>query len=208
MSVNPSLQALAMAMSTVCIHVFGDVPSAPLVGFFQVSAFTNDTVTRVYFFRLLRFKWDIFLLVSKVVKWVLFKGEYKHVIHLLCALLSITGLGSKLALDVPHFNIHILPSCCHLGSWYVYMPYFLALSVQTTTSIRLYCLVYMFDFMLSLFIPSRFVMSTHPLNIFYTFYSEILNDLIVGVAGMFFFAVDGETTGTKNSSEARLLTSE
>lgn len=35
-TVNPSLQALAMAMSTVCIHVFGDVPSSPLVGLFQV----------------------------------------------------------------------------------------------------------------------------------------------------------------------------
>ena len=35
-SVNPNLQALAMAMSTVCIHIFGDVPSAPLVGLFQV----------------------------------------------------------------------------------------------------------------------------------------------------------------------------
>ncbi|KAG0605674.1 hypothetical protein M758_9G078900 [Ceratodon purpureus] len=34
-SVNPNLQALAMAMSTVCIHIFGDVPSAPLVGLFQ-----------------------------------------------------------------------------------------------------------------------------------------------------------------------------
>lgn len=35
-SVDPGLQALAMAMSTVCIHVFGDVPSAPIVGFLQV----------------------------------------------------------------------------------------------------------------------------------------------------------------------------
>jgi len=34
-SVNPNLQALAMAISTVCIHVFGDVPSAPIVGLFQ-----------------------------------------------------------------------------------------------------------------------------------------------------------------------------
>lgn len=34
-SVHPSLKALAMAMSTVCIHVFGDVPSSPLVGLLQ-----------------------------------------------------------------------------------------------------------------------------------------------------------------------------
>ncbi|KAG0562247.1 hypothetical protein KC19_9G130000 [Ceratodon purpureus] len=34
-SVSPNLQALAMAMSTVCIHVLGDVPSAPIVGAIQ-----------------------------------------------------------------------------------------------------------------------------------------------------------------------------
>ncbi|KAL8195292.1 hypothetical protein R6Q57_025695 [Mikania cordata] len=34
-SVKPSLKPLAMAMSTVCIHVFGDVPSSPLVGVMQ-----------------------------------------------------------------------------------------------------------------------------------------------------------------------------
>ncbi|KAL3538745.1 hypothetical protein ACH5RR_002111 [Cinchona calisaya] len=34
-SVNPNLRALSMAMSTVAIHIFGDVPSAPLVGVFQ-----------------------------------------------------------------------------------------------------------------------------------------------------------------------------
>lgn len=87
MSVNPSLQALAMAMSTVCIHVFGDVPSAPLVGFFQ--------------------------------DWV--------------------------------------------QNW------------------RLTCLI----------LTSIFYLAA-----------------AIWAVGMFFFAVDGETTGTKNSSEARLLTSE
>ncbi|KAI7739573.1 hypothetical protein M8C21_016150, partial [Ambrosia artemisiifolia] len=34
-SVEPTLKPLAMAMSTVCIHVFGDVPSSPLVGVMQ-----------------------------------------------------------------------------------------------------------------------------------------------------------------------------
>ncbi|KAK7246672.1 hypothetical protein RIF29_41542 [Crotalaria pallida] len=34
-SVDPSLRPLSMAMSTVAIHVFGDVPSSPLVGILQ-----------------------------------------------------------------------------------------------------------------------------------------------------------------------------
>ncbi|KAH9620806.1 hypothetical protein KSS87_012575 [Heliosperma pusillum] len=34
-SVKPSLRPLSMAMSTVSIHIFGDVPSAPLVGVLQ-----------------------------------------------------------------------------------------------------------------------------------------------------------------------------
>ncbi|EOA12509.1 hypothetical protein CARUB_v10026332mg [Capsella rubella] len=34
--VKPSLRPLAMAMSTVSIHIFGDVPSSPLVGVLQV----------------------------------------------------------------------------------------------------------------------------------------------------------------------------
>ncbi|XP_058069553.1 probable sphingolipid transporter spinster homolog 2 [Magnolia sinica] len=33
--VKPSLRALSMAMSTVSIHIFGDVPSSPLVGVLQ-----------------------------------------------------------------------------------------------------------------------------------------------------------------------------
>ncbi|XP_072988073.1 probable sphingolipid transporter spinster homolog 2 isoform X2 [Typha latifolia] len=33
--VKPSLRPLSMAMSTVSIHIFGDVPSSPLVGFLQ-----------------------------------------------------------------------------------------------------------------------------------------------------------------------------
>uniref|UniRef100_A0A1D1YRN7 Putative sphingolipid transporter spinster 2 n=1 Tax=Anthurium amnicola TaxID=1678845 RepID=A0A1D1YRN7_9ARAE len=33
--VNPSMRPLSMAMSTVAIHIFGDVPSSPLVGVFQ-----------------------------------------------------------------------------------------------------------------------------------------------------------------------------
>uniref|UniRef100_A0A2P2M9V0 Major facilitator superfamily (MFS) profile domain-containing protein n=1 Tax=Rhizophora mucronata TaxID=61149 RepID=A0A2P2M9V0_RHIMU len=33
--VNPSLRPLSMAMSTVAIHIFGDVPSSPLVGVLQ-----------------------------------------------------------------------------------------------------------------------------------------------------------------------------
>ncbi len=36
-SVTPVLRPLSMAMSTVLIHIFGDVPSAPIVGAFQVS---------------------------------------------------------------------------------------------------------------------------------------------------------------------------
>jgi len=35
--VKPSLRPLSMAMSTVAIHLFGDVPSSPLVGVLQVS---------------------------------------------------------------------------------------------------------------------------------------------------------------------------
>lgn len=34
--VTPSMRALSMAMSTVSIHIFGDVPSSPLVGVLQV----------------------------------------------------------------------------------------------------------------------------------------------------------------------------
>ncbi|KAL3515436.1 hypothetical protein ACH5RR_022338 [Cinchona calisaya] len=34
-SVHPSLRPLSMAISTVSIHIFGDVPSTPLVGVFQ-----------------------------------------------------------------------------------------------------------------------------------------------------------------------------
>ncbi|CAN1199589.1 Probable sphingolipid transporter spinster homolog 3, partial [Linum perenne] len=36
--VKPSLRPMSMAMSTVAIHLFGDVPSSPLVGLLQVSA--------------------------------------------------------------------------------------------------------------------------------------------------------------------------
>ncbi|XP_058758132.1 probable sphingolipid transporter spinster homolog 2 [Vicia villosa] len=36
-SVKPSLRPLSMAMSTVAIHIFGDVPSSPLVGVVQDS---------------------------------------------------------------------------------------------------------------------------------------------------------------------------
>jgi hypothetical protein len=36
-SVTPVLRPLSMAISTVLIHIFGDVPSAPIVGAFQVS---------------------------------------------------------------------------------------------------------------------------------------------------------------------------
>lgn len=35
--VKPSLRPLSMAISTVSIHIFGDVPSAPLVGVLEVS---------------------------------------------------------------------------------------------------------------------------------------------------------------------------
>jgi len=34
--VNPSLRPLSMAMCTVATHLFGDVPSSPLVGVLQV----------------------------------------------------------------------------------------------------------------------------------------------------------------------------
>lgn len=34
-TVKPSMRALSMAMSTVSIHIFGDVPSSPLVGVLQ-----------------------------------------------------------------------------------------------------------------------------------------------------------------------------
>ncbi|CAH1445032.1 unnamed protein product [Lactuca virosa] len=34
-SVKPSLRPLSMAISTVSIHIFGDVPSSPLVGILQ-----------------------------------------------------------------------------------------------------------------------------------------------------------------------------
>lgn len=33
--VKPSLRPLSMAISTVAIHIFGDVPSSPLVGIVQ-----------------------------------------------------------------------------------------------------------------------------------------------------------------------------
>lgn len=34
--VKPGLRPLSMAISTVSIHIFGDVPSSPLVGIVQV----------------------------------------------------------------------------------------------------------------------------------------------------------------------------
>ncbi|XP_026446835.1 probable sphingolipid transporter spinster homolog 2 [Papaver somniferum] len=43
-SVKPSLRPLSMAMSTVSIHIFGDVPSSPLVGVVQ-DAVNNWRVT-------------------------------------------------------------------------------------------------------------------------------------------------------------------
>ncbi|MCL7044217.1 hypothetical protein MKW94_014467 [Papaver nudicaule] len=43
-SVKPSLRPLSMAMSTVSIHIFGDVPSSPLVGVLQ-DAVNNWRVT-------------------------------------------------------------------------------------------------------------------------------------------------------------------
>ncbi|XLT36186.1 hypothetical protein HN873_067478, partial [Arachis hypogaea] len=33
--VKPILRALSMAISTISIHIFGDVPSSPLVGILQ-----------------------------------------------------------------------------------------------------------------------------------------------------------------------------
>ncbi|MBA0618365.1 hypothetical protein Godav_027726 [Gossypium davidsonii] len=42
--VRPSLRPLSMAISTVSIHIFGDVPSSPLVGILQVSSFTSELV--------------------------------------------------------------------------------------------------------------------------------------------------------------------
>ncbi|KAL9258156.1 putative sphingolipid transporter spinster homolog 2, partial [Drosera capensis] len=37
--VEPSVRPLSMAMSTVAIHIFGDVPSSPLVGVLQGSSY-------------------------------------------------------------------------------------------------------------------------------------------------------------------------
>lgn len=42
--VKPSLRPLSMAMSTVSIHIFGDVPSSPLVGLLQVSLLISSYV--------------------------------------------------------------------------------------------------------------------------------------------------------------------
>ncbi|PWA94470.1 major facilitator superfamily domain protein [Artemisia annua] len=44
-AVKPSLRPLAMAMSTVSIHVFGDVPSSPLVGVMQHDKLENWRTT-------------------------------------------------------------------------------------------------------------------------------------------------------------------
>ncbi|KAI3960351.1 hypothetical protein MKW98_017075 [Papaver atlanticum] len=46
-SVKPSLRPLSMAMSTVSIHIFGDVPSSPLVGVVQ-SYFSHSHVYSVH----------------------------------------------------------------------------------------------------------------------------------------------------------------
>lgn len=40
-AVKPSLRPLSMAISTVAIHIFGDVPSSPLVGVLQVFIFPS-----------------------------------------------------------------------------------------------------------------------------------------------------------------------
>ncbi|VAH49725.1 unnamed protein product [Triticum turgidum subsp. durum] len=41
-SVKPSLRPLSMAMSTVSIHILGDVPSSPIVGFIQTKSITGE----------------------------------------------------------------------------------------------------------------------------------------------------------------------
>ncbi|KAK2393309.1 Major facilitator superfamily protein [Trifolium repens] len=45
--VKPSLRPLSMAMSTVAIHVFGDVPSSPLVGILEDSINSWRTTTLI-----------------------------------------------------------------------------------------------------------------------------------------------------------------
>ncbi|CAH2061456.1 unnamed protein product, partial [Thlaspi arvense] len=42
---EPSLRPLSMAISTVAIHIFGDVPSSPLVGIVQTAKTITGTVT-------------------------------------------------------------------------------------------------------------------------------------------------------------------
>lgn len=50
--VKPSLRPLSMAMSTVSIHIFGDVPSSPLVGVLQVCFLFSSSF--IYFWSCLR----------------------------------------------------------------------------------------------------------------------------------------------------------
>ncbi|KAH7300834.1 hypothetical protein KP509_24G080900 [Ceratopteris richardii] len=57
--ISTDLRPLAMAVSTVCIHVFGDVPSSPLVGLFQdsVNNWRTTTLVLTAIFFLASFLW-------------------------------------------------------------------------------------------------------------------------------------------------------
>jgi len=50
-----------MAMSTVAIHIFGDVPSAPLVGVVQVSIFRCITILQILLHIIVHIQYNILM---------------------------------------------------------------------------------------------------------------------------------------------------
>ncbi|KAH9712506.1 putative sphingolipid transporter spinster [Citrus sinensis] len=69
-SVKPSLRALSMAISTVSIHVFGDVPSSPLVGVLQdhVNNWRKTTLALTSIFFLAAGIWFVGIFLKSIDK--------------------------------------------------------------------------------------------------------------------------------------------
>ncbi|KAH9664143.1 MFS domain-containing protein [Citrus sinensis] len=69
-SVKPSLRALSMAISTVSIHIFGDVPSSPLVGVLQdhVNNWRKTTLALTSIFFLAAGIWFVGIFLKSIDK--------------------------------------------------------------------------------------------------------------------------------------------
>jgi hypothetical protein len=91
--VKPSLRPLSMAMSTVSIHIFGDVPSSPLVGVLQVH---NTSFTLI--FQLILSSLDVIFQKSDV-------------------LFSNLGCYQQLERDCTYIDFYSLHCCYYMVFW-------------------------------------------------------------------------------------------